>query len=232
MSAGVFGLLTRAIITHSRGAVTRPTRPWYALQQPRSSGFAVDERRDGRMPTKRLEGVTHAVLAAYEPSTFVTSRVGRVEVTWGGIPGDRHFGLTKAAGVRESVYPRNTEILNRRQISVVSLEECRALARNLGVDAVDPEWLGANLVCEGVPDLTRLPAGTRLLWPSGAGLVCEGENRPCEKPGRVIAACYPGIAGIRERFVRAAEGLRGIVCSVERPGVIAAGDPLEVVLRV
>lgn len=179
--------------------------------------------------TARVE----AVLGAWEAGTFVTRRVEAVEVDFGGIPGDRHYGLTRPAGSREPMYPRGTEIRNRRQLSAVSAEECAEIADLLGLEAVLPEWLGANLLLSGLPGLTRLPAGARLLFPSGAGLVCEGENIPCRHPGEVIAAQYP-LHPERHRlpraFVRAAMGRRGIVLSVERQGRIARGDSVRIVL--
>ncbi|GAB6875382.1 MOSC domain-containing protein [Thermaerobacter litoralis] len=177
--------------------------------------------------TTRVE----AVLGAWDAGTFVTQRVEAVEVDFGGIPGDRHHGLTRPAGSREPMYPRGTPIRNRRQLSAVSVEECAAIATGLGLDAVLPEWLGANLLLEGLPELTRLPAGARLLFPGGAGLVCEGENRPCRRPGEVLAALHP-LHPEREalpvRFVQVARGRRGIVLSVERPGRIAQGDRVRI----
>lgn len=40
-------------------------------------------------------------------------------------------------------------------------ERTPELQLDLGVPAVAPEWLGANLVLTGLPDLTLLPAGAR-----------------------------------------------------------------------
>ncbi|HEY8488623.1 MAG TPA: MOSC domain-containing protein [Thermaerobacter sp.] len=171
-----------------------------------------------------------AVLVATEPDSFITRRVDAVEVDLGGIPGDRHHGLTRPAGSREPMYPRGTPIRNRRQLSAVSVEECAAIADRLGLDAVLPEWLGANLLLSGLPDLTRLPAGARLLFPGGAGLVCEGENRPCRHPGEVLARLHPlhpERGALPVRFVQVARGRRGIVLSVERPGRIARGDQVR-----
>lgn len=178
---------------------------------------------------KEYEAAVQAVLVARRRDTFVTSRVAEAELDYGGIPGDLHFGLTKRAGARERMYPRGTEIFNRRQITVVSVEECAAIAEKLGVETVLPEWLGANVAVKGFPNLTRLREGSRIVFPSGAGLLCEGENQPCIHPGKVIQGHYPDTPGLANRFVRLAMGLRGIVCIVERPGKIAPGETVKIV---
>jgi MOSC domain-containing protein YiiM len=126
------------------------------------------------------------------------------------------------------MYPRGTEIRNRRQISIVSVEECDQIAQLLGLDMLLPEWLGANLLVSGLPHLTQLPAGSRLLLPDGTGLVCEGENAPCRHPGDVIQTLYPDLPRLSQRFVSVAKKRRGIVCSVERPGPIMTGDDVRI----
>ncbi len=180
---------------------------------------------------KFLPATVESVLIADTPGTFVTRRVDRVNLDLGGIPGDRHYGLTRLSGAREPMYPRKTEIRNRRQLSVVAAEECEQIARQLGLDVVLPEWLGANLLIRGLPHLTQLPSGSRILLPSGAGLVCEGENEPCRHPGEVIQSLYPASPGLIKRFVAIAQKRRGIVCSVERAGAIVQGDALRILVE-
>lgn len=177
---------------------------------------------------KFLSVTVEAVLIADTPGTFVTRRVDQVPLDLAGIPGDRHYGLTRKAGAREPMYPRGTEIRNRRQLSVVSAEECDQIAQQLGLAVLLPEWLGANLLLRGLPNLTQLPAGSRLLLPSGAGLVCEGENVPCRHPGEIIQALHPAQAGLLKRFVSIAQRRRGLVCSIERPGTIVRGADLRI----
>ncbi len=178
-----------------------------------------------------LAATVESVLLADIPGTFVTRRIEHLALDMGGIPGDRHYGLTRLAGAREPMYPRGTEIRNRRQISAVSAEECDRLAQQLGLDVVLPEWLGANLLIRGLPNLTQLPTGSRLLLPGGAGLVCEGENPPCRHPGEIMQALYPDRPTLVKRFVKVAQKQRGIVCSVERPGAIVRGDDLRILVE-
>ncbi|MBE3556857.1 MAG: MOSC domain-containing protein [Firmicutes bacterium] len=170
-----------------------------------------------------------AVCVATDPRHFVTATVPQVSLEFGGIPGDRHFGLTKRASGRESNYPHGATIFNRRQITAVSLEECRLIAKILSIPLLSPNWLGANLVLEGIFDLTDLPMGCRLLFPSGAGLLCEGRNTPCIHAARAVQAHYPDRPTLAKEFIAAAAGHRGIFCIVERPGILFTEDKVKIV---
>jgi hypothetical protein len=178
---------------------------------------------------EKVVATIEAILIADQSETFVTRRVEQVELQFGGISGDRHFGITTNANVRQKMYPRGTVIMNRRQLSLVSVEELANIASQLGVPEIRPEWLGANLVVSGYPDLTLLPMGLRMLLPSGAGIVCEGENEPCTGPGKQIASYYDDPA-LTQKFVRVAYKKRGIVGYVERTGALNTGDRVEIQL--
>jgi hypothetical protein len=158
---------------------------------------------------------------------FVTESVDAARLAFGGIEGDRHFGPTRQACSRTPWHPRGTTIANTRQISIVSVEECREIARRLGIARVEPRLIGANLVVEGEPDLTGLPSATRLVFPSGATLFVTEENRPCRHAGRMLAEAF-GEARLELQFVEAARGRRGLVAMVEREGGIVAGDAVKV----
>ncbi len=97
----------------------------------------------------------------------------------------------------------------------------------MGVPRIFPEWLGANVAVSGIPDLTTLKEGSRIIFPRSRSL-CEGENDPCIQVGEVIQSYYPEQPKLAPAFVRHALGIRGIVCIVERPGVVYAGDEIEV----
>jgi MOSC domain-containing protein YiiM len=178
------------------------------------------------MSTERSARVL-SVLTTPDPADFGTDPLQRAELDFGGIPGDRHHGRTRPAASWDKAHPTGVEIRNRRQLTAVSREELAEVAEALGIHEVKPEWLGANLLLEGLPELTALPAGTTLVFTSGAALTCEGDNDPCRKAGARIER-ESGVAGVAGRFVRAAAGRRGILCSVERPGVVAAGDVVEI----
>jgi len=175
-----------------------------------------------------LTGQVAAVLlcSSHEKGDFLTVRQAQVRVTFDGFEGDRHSGPTLIAGGRNPHYPRGTEIRNDRQVTVVSVEEMAQIATALGVPELRPEWLGANVLVQGLPKLTELPPSTRLYFAQGASLVVAGSNPPCTTPGRVIRDLY-NRPGLETQFPKAALHLRGIVAYVERPGLIAAGDKVQ-----
>lgn len=179
---------------------------------------------------KELELITEGLYIADNPDTFVSRRIFEADLEFGGIAGDRHFGMVFAADSRQPMYPRGTLILNRRQISIVSVEECSLIAKELGIESISPESLGANMLLSGMTDLTLLPRGARLLFPSGAGLICEGENKPCIHAGKMVQQDYPSRSKLDAAFVIKAKKRRGIVCSVERPGKVQQGDKIRVYL--
>lgn len=174
-----------------------------------------------------LTGRTVAVLIGQAKQSFGTTRQPQVAVSFAGFEGDKHAGLTHLSGGRTPRYPRGTEIRNSRQVTIVSVEELAQIAAALGVAEILPEWLGANLVLQGIPRLTQLPPATRLFFPQGAALVVEQDNLPCASPGRIMEAHYgrPELAAL---FPKAALGKRGVVACVERPGLIAEGDEVSV----
>ncbi|WP_160725191.1 MOSC domain-containing protein [Bacillus sp. USDA818B3_A] len=180
---------------------------------------------------KKATANIQAILIADLPETFVTRRIPETLLEFGGIRGDRHFGLTSKADSRQPMYPRGTEILNRRQITIVSEEELSQIASELGVEKVLPEWLGANLLVKGFPELTKLPLGSRILFPSGAGLICMGENMPCTLPGEEIQKQYETHSKLATRFVKAGFKRRGVVCAVERPGTINETDEVQILIN-
>ena len=154
--------------------------------------------------------------------------VERLDVTHEGIPDDRHVGFTRPADVRVRWFPRGKPIHNERHLSIVSLEELAVIADRLGIERVEPEWLGANLAISGIPDFSFIPRGTRLFFPSGAVLAVTDQNAPCRFAGAEVERNLPGQEGLALRFSPAAKRLRGVVAYVDRPGVLATGDAIEV----
>jgi hypothetical protein len=172
-------------------------------------------------------GIVAACLVTAAPG--VTSQpVAELRLDFSGVVGDRHAGPTRASTSREPWYPRGTIIRNDRQVSIVSEEELRTVAAAMDLAGLEPAWIGANICTRGLPDLSALPPGTRLTFPQGAVLRVEAENGPCRIAGRSIAAHVPGREGLDLLFPQGAKHKRGVVASVEKPGVIAPGDNFEV----
>lgn len=173
-----------------------------------------------------LDGKVAGVYVGDDPNTLITTARDRVEVDFAGFLGDHHSGLTRKSDSRTPKYPRGTEIRNDRQISIVSVEDLATAARRMALDELQAEWIGANLLLEGIPNFSRLPANTRLYFGGGVVLVITGENHPCRTAGRAIAE-KTGDDGAVDRFPKAARGLRGVVAVVELPGVVAAGEAVR-----
>jgi len=147
-----------------------------------------------------------------------------------GIEGDCHGGLTRKSDSRMlQQFRRGTEVKNARQVSILSFEELATIASSMGVPVVKPEWVGANLVTSGIPDLTFLPPSTRLQFSSGATIVVDIENLPCRYPAEIITIHHPEQA---MGFVAAAKHKRGVVGWIEAEGLVRVGDTITLWLPV
>jgi len=179
----------------------------------------------GRKLTARVAG-----LFAARSDDFQTSAVERLLLGFDGIAGDFHVGLTRRSGGREPWYPRGTEMRNERQLSILAPDELALVAERMGLAEIRPEWIGANLVVEGVPHLSMLPAGSLMFFKGGATLKIDGQNKPCRFAGQSIAE-HVGATDHEATallFPKEAKRLRGLVAWVEKPGIIRAGEEISV----
>lgn len=155
-----------------------------------------------------------------------SSPLSEMVVTFAGPPGEDHGGLTRRSCSRViTQYKRGTEIRNTRQLSILSAEELAEIATRMGLDRIDPAWLGASVVVSGVPDFSHIPPSSRLQAPHGATLTVDMQNRPCHLPAPVIDA---EVAGAGAKFKSAAQGRRGVTAWVEREGVLRLGHTVSV----
>lgn len=146
----------------------------------------------------------------------------RLAVSFAGPEGEAHGGLTRLSCSRVTTqYKRGTVIRNTRQLCLLSAEELAATAAAMGLATLDPGLVDASMVIEGLPDFTHIPPSSRLQGQSGATLVVDMENRPCQLPAKPIEAAH---AGFGARYKTAAKGRRGVTAWVEREGVFALGD--------
>ncbi|PZX19669.1 MOSC domain-containing protein [Palleronia aestuarii] len=151
--------------------------------------------------------------------------VAAMPLAFGGMEGEFHAGVTRPACSRVAQqHPRDTEIANVRQLTILSAEELAAIAQDMEIERVDPAWLGASIVVEGIADFSHVPPSARLQGPDGVTLVIDMQNLPCQYPAMKIAEAV-GERG--KRFKAAAEGRRGVTAWVERPGTIRAGETLR-----
>jgi hypothetical protein len=147
------------------------------------------------------------------------------EANFEGILGESHSGATRPSCVRVTMlHPKSTEIRNTRQLSVLSAEENAEIASGIGLEQLDPSWLGASIVIAGIPDLTHIPPGSRLQTGAGTTLTADLENAPCNWPAKEIETDHPGHG---KAFKSVARGRRGITAWVERPGRLSLGDDVN-----
>ncbi len=177
-------------------------------------------------PIKLAARVT-GLFQTVHPDSFETTAVQALTLGFGGIGGDRHGGFTRRSGGREPWYPRGTEIRNERQMSLLSPADLARIASGMDVPEIRAEWIGGNLLIEGIADFTLLPARTCLFFAGGVTIRIDGLNVPCRFSGRAVASHYPEREGLDLTFVKAAKDLRGLVGWVEKPGVISEGEALE-----
>ncbi len=174
-----------------------------------------------------FEGTVETLLATPDRDSGLEKQtVAEAQFLFTGMDGDCHGGLTRKSDSRMlKQYKRGTEVRNSRQVSILSIEELTVVAERMGIPAVKPEWVGANMVIRGIPDLTLLPPSTRLQFPSGAMFVVDAENHPCRYPADIIAKHHPEA---KKGFVAAAMHKRGVVGWIEAEGVIRTGDRITI----
>jgi hypothetical protein len=181
------------------------------------------------VPGRKLTAKAAALYAAPHDH-FETRAVEELRLGFDGIAGDFHGGTTRRSGGREPWYPRGTEMRNERQLSLVAADELAIVAQRMGLKEIKPEWIGANLVVEGVPLLSMLPAGSLLFFKGGVTLKIDGQNKPCRVAGQSIAE-HVGAADLNATallFPKEAKRLRGLVAWVEKPGTITVGEEISV----
>lgn len=153
-----------------------------------------------------------------------TIELKEMPLTFAGAEGEVHAGLTRPSCSRVTAqYTFGTEIKNTRQISIVSVQELEQIAQALGLEAIDPMWLGASIVVDGIPDFSHIPPSSRLQSQDGVTVTVDMQNRPCVLPAKTIEAAKPGQG---KAFKSAANGKRGVTAWVECEGTLRLGDTL------
>jgi hypothetical protein len=181
-------------------------------------------------PVAALAGIVVSVHAGSNDDLSKEERPS-IQVELDGIVGDAHRAFSRECWSGDK-QPQGTVRRNERQWSAVSAEELSDIARAMDLaDSLTPTELGANLCLSGIRDLSRLPKGTVLKFPSGAELIVEEYNPPCHDMGKKLAGLHTTRSGeplSSTAFSKAAKLTRGIVGVVEVPGQISAGDEVQV----
>jgi hypothetical protein len=200
------------------------------------------------LPALEVTGKVVAVLSASKEQDLEADvREGAAFIAGEGVAGDRHSGALRGVGARESDlryygYPKSHRIANYRMFSAVAQEDLDGIATAMNLPGIPHGCLGENLVLQGIPNLTQLPAHTKLVFhdplPEGSTekplatcvlVVCE-ENKPCIHPGNVIQSKYPEIEKLAGKFPKAAIGRRGVVGTVYVSGSIRPGQSVQVLV--
>jgi hypothetical protein len=177
------------------------------------------------VPTEIIGEITFLGLVESRAIGLPSQPIQELSALFSGPKGEDHGGLTRASCSRVlSQYPRNTEIRNTRQFSILSAEELDIIAKKMGLDRLDPALVGATMVIRGIPDFTHLPPSSRLQGAGGATLVVDMENQSCQLPAKPIEAIH---ASKGASFKFAASGLRGVTAWVEREGQFQVGEKIR-----
>jgi MOSC domain-containing protein YiiM len=177
--------------------------------------------------------LTGTVVSVHAGDNADLSKEERASITveFDGIVGDRHRSHTRRCWAGDK-QPEGTLRRNERHWTAVSVEELQEIAADMDLAGpLSAAELGANLCIAGIAQLSRLPKGTVLRFPSGAELVVVEYNPPCHGMGKQLAATRTTNTGeplASTAFSKAAKLKRGVLGIVDVPGTISAGDSVEV----
>lgn len=141
------------------------------------------------VPTAHVATITWLGRNADRRAALASAPLDEMTLTFAGPEGESHGGLTRLSDSRVvAQYARGTPIRNTRQLSILSEEELDGIAAAMGLDRLDPAWLGASMVVAGIPDFSHVPPSSRLVGEGqgAAALVIDMENRACTLPAPVI----------------------------------------------
>lgn len=181
---------------------------------------------------KTTVGRVDSVCIGAPDSEFSKNSCDCLQAELDGLVGDRHRGIEREAWERDKQL-KGTIRRNERQWSAVSVEELALISQEMNLkEPLTAAILGANLCLKGIPNLSELPKGTMLKFPSGAELMVEEYNPPCTEMSQELASLYADKSGASigpTDFSKAAKFSRGLVGVVEVPGTIKPGDEVTVI---
>lgn len=176
--------------------------------------------------------ITVVALHAYSKMHPERPGVDSLEFDIDGIVGDRHRGHLRPAFSNDK-QPKGTMRRNERMWSAIAVEELAQISSDMGlVDTIEPKDVTANICVEGAPDLSKLPKGSTLTFPSGLVLIVEEFCTPCLDKGEQLRRKYRKADGselLPTAFAKASKLSRGLVGIVDVPGTASVGDVVELV---
>ena len=159
--------------------------------------------------------------------------VDSLEFDIDGIVGDKHRGHTRRTHVSEPP-PEGTLRRNERMWLAVSAEELEEIGKDMDLDGtLTPADLTANICFEGFDEISKLPKGSLLKFPSGLELVVEEFCAPCLDKGQKLKERYRKKDGSElgpGAFGKAAKLRRGVLGVVNFPGVARVSDVVDITI--
>lgn len=166
-------------------------------------------------------GIDHGVIEDRETITMELD----------GVQGDRYQSFSRVTWAVDK-QPKGSVRRNERQWSATSVEELQEISAEMGLtETINGNSVSVNICFSGIPELSRLPKGTLLKFPSGVELVVVEYNPPCREQGVAVAERYTtasGEAPANTAFSKAAKLKRGVVGVVDVAGDISIGDDVVV----
>lgn len=157
--------------------------------------------------------------------------VDELEFGLDGIVGDKHRGHHRHTHVSEPP-PEGTLRRNERMWLAISTEELAQVSRDMDLDGtLTPGDISANICFEGFDQISKLPKGSLLTFPSGLELVVEEFCAPCLDKGQKLRERYRRKDGSEfgpGAFGKAAKVRRGVLGVVNFPGVVQVGDTVDI----
>ena len=180
---------------------------------------------------KKIIGHVHSVHTGSN-NNLGTIEEAYIDIELEGIINDPHRGYTRETWVGDK-QKEGTTRRNERQWSAVSIEEIEIIETSMNLkNAINASSLGANLCFSGISNLSALPKGSILKFPSGVELLVEEYNPPCLAMGKKIAAEHKDNDNQsidNTLFSKMAKLNRGIVGVIETTGRINQGDEVTVI---
>jgi MOSC domain-containing protein YiiM len=154
------------------------------------------------MPTSKLEPIGRGIITWLGINTEgerFSQPSQMIQITLDGIRSDKYQGRTRFAGPHDGDYMTTDrinsgrEILNMRQITIVSEAEILAASNQYG-PVIKEGWLRENIIVDYVPEkntpgFSKLPPLSRMVFGEDEPivLVLTEENGPCSTITRPIA---------------------------------------------
>ncbi|MEH6549598.1 MAG: MOSC domain-containing protein [Pseudomonadales bacterium] len=180
---------------------------------------------------KTIIGKLESVYLGSSAEELGKERCASLQAELDGFVGDRHRSASRQAWAGDK-QAEGTVRRNERQWSAVSLEELAHIEKEMDLkQPLTAASLGANLCFTGIPNLSQLPMGSIIKFPSGAELMVEEYNPPCMDMGEKLASIHTTNSGkpvANTDFSQAAKFSRGLVGVVEVAGSLNAGDEVTV----